>query len=97
MRLLNHVNQNKIKITDLTENYSKACHRDPRPIEITKDSADILARLITKNVYLSLAKRFKIAHVKPLFKNPLLDRNELRNVIPVPKLNFVSKFMLKRP
>ena len=56
---------------------SKSCDLDPFPAQIVKDSADILAGLITMIINLSLAEgkfldTFKIAHVTPLLKKTFI-------------------------
>ena len=77
---------------------SKSCDLDPCPTQIIKDSADILAGSITMTINLSLAEgkfpdTFKIAHVTPLLKKPLLYSKWFKQFRPLSGLNFVSKLI----
>ena len=79
---------------------SKSCDLDPIPTSLVKECAYILITPITKFVnYLikegSFPKYFKVSYVTPLQKKPSLDRNILKNYIPVSNLSFISKLTEK--
>ena len=79
---------------------SKSCGLDPIPTSLVKECDDILITPITKIVNYSIKEGsfpncFKMAHVTPLHKKPNLDRNSLKNYIPMSNLSFISKLIEK--
>ena len=72
------------------------CSVDPIPTSLFLDCFDDILPTLTQIVNDSLSSGsfpsvFKLAVVKPLFKKPTLDHNNLKNYRPISNLSFLSK------
>ena len=79
---------------------NKSCQLDPIPTWLVKQCVEQLVLLLTTIINESLTKGafpndFKDAIVKPLLKKPILDKDELKNYMPVSNLHFISKVIKK--
>ena len=79
---------------------NKSCQLDPIPTWLLKQCVNQLLPLLTSIINESLVKGeflndFKNVSVKPLFKKPSIDIDELKNYRPVSNLHFLSKVIEK--
>ena len=79
---------------------NKSCQLDHIPAWLVKQCGDQLLPLLTSIINKSLTKGefpndFKNATVKPLLKKPSLDKDELKNYMPVSNLHIISKVIEK--
>ena len=79
---------------------SKSSKLDPLPTWFVKDYIDQLLPVLTELVNSSLScgvfpQKAHHAIIRPLFKSPSLDKNNLKNYRPVSNLSFVGKLIEK--
>ena len=85
-------------LTLLSKSPSSSCSLDPIPTSLVKKCAKELAPVIARIINLSFESGYfpdslTRAHIKPLIKNPKLDKNDLKSYRPIANLTFLSKIM----
>ena len=85
------------EVPDIIDKYpSKYCELDPLPKFLLKEVLKYLLPLIKAIINKSLVESFKKANIRPLLKQPNLDKEELKNCRPVSNLPFLEKLVGKR-